>query len=203
MIKRNNNNEEKKKALSLLFQFTYSHLLMKEQLYCSRILKYFQRQNWADSQLPSSLSGVFMRSARQRSFIPSPYLPSKEGTGINVAAFSVACLDCSSALSWVFCCWAWKSRLCSHWTLGLSSEAAKDYSNHFLLSPVFRLRAKPTHLSERHREGKLLRGQSSWLCSRKHSPWTCWGACCFCRARTWKFFLFSTLCLPGTSVLKG
>lgn len=194
---------KKKKALSLLFQFTYSHLLMKEQLYCSGILKYFQHQNRADSQPPSSLSEVFMRSARQRSFQPSPYLPSKEGRGVNIAAFSTACLDYSFALSWVFCYCAWKSRLCPHWALGLSNETAKDDSNYFLLSPVFRPRAKPTRLSRGRGGGELLWGQSSWLCSPKCSPRTCRGARCFCRARTWKFFPFSTLCLPGTSVLEG
>lgn len=176
---------------------------MKEQLYCSRILKYFQCQNRADSQPPSSLSGVFMRSARQRSFKSRPYLPSKEGRGDNIAAFSVACLDCSLALSLVFYHWAWKSRLCSHWTPGFSNKTAKDNSNYFLLSPAFRLKVKPTRLSQWHREGKLLRGQGSWLCSGKCSQGTCRGAHCFCRARTWKFFPFSTLCLPETSVLKG
>lgn len=176
---------------------------MKEQLYRSRILKYFQCWNRADSQPPSSLSEVSMRSARQRSFKSSPYLRSKEGRGVNIAAFPTACLDCSLALSWVFCCWAWKSCLCSHRVLGLSNETARDDSNYLLLSPVFRLRVKPTRPSQRQGAGELLRGQSSWLCSRKCSPWTSRGARSFCGARTWKFFPFSTLCLPGTSVLKG
>jgi len=162
---------------------------MKEQLYGSRILKYFQRRNWADSQPPSSLSEVFMRCARQRSFKSSSYLPSKEGRGVNIVAFSVACLDCSLALSWVFCCWAWKSCLCSHWTLGLSNETAKGDGNYCLLSPVLRLRAKPASPSQRDREGKLPWGQSSRLCSGKPSPLTCW-QCAASQGKNLKSLLF-------------
>lgn len=134
-----------------------------------------------------------MRNARQRPFKSSPQLPSKEGRGVNIAAFFAACLDCSSALSWVFCCWAWKSHLCSHWTLSPSNETDKDDTNYFLLSPVFRLRVKPSHLPWWHGEVKPLHGQSSWVCTHKCCWWTCWGSRCFCRARAWEFFPFSTL----------
>lgn len=132
-----------------------------------------------------------MRSARQRSFRSSPYLPGKEGRAVNIAAFSVACLACCSALSWVFCCTSMS--LCSHWTLGLSNESVKDNSNYFLLSPVSSLRAKQTCFSQWHRAEKLLSGQSSWLCLHRGSPWTCQRMRCFCRAKTWKLCLFSTL----------